>query len=171
MIRQAIILLVYAVILGLGVNYFHPNKLSYIGVYRDLSSGDGPIVPPSAVEGDPKFIAIAEAQMEHQFGGVLFVDARDSAEFNCGTIPGSVNIPFDYLPAENLERYLDSSLGYVPKDKPIIVFCSGEECDLSLHLARNLQSFGYTKVSIFFGGSREWEKFELEVERRAQCGN
>jgi rhodanese-related sulfurtransferase len=170
MVRQSIILLVYATVLGLGINYFHPNSIPYIGAYRDLSSGEGPIVPPSAVKGDPPFIAIDVAQMEHQMGGTLFVDARDSMEFNCGTIPGSINIQFDYLPAENLSSFIDSSLGNVAKNKPIIVFCSGEECDLSLHLARNLQSFGYTSVSIFFGGAREWEKFELEVERRTDCG-
>ncbi|HEX2897730.1 MAG TPA: rhodanese-like domain-containing protein [candidate division Zixibacteria bacterium] len=170
MIRQAIVLLFFSIVLGLGVNVFHPHKIPFIGEYRELSSGEGPIIPPSASEGDPPFIAIDVAQMEHQMGGTMFVDARDSLEFNCGTIPGSINIPFDYLPAENLAAYIDSSLGRVPKDKPMIVFCSGEECDLSLHLARNFKGFGYTQVSIFFGGAREWEKFELEMERRAKCG-
>ncbi len=169
MIRQAIILLIISATLGLGVNYFHPHNIPYIGQYRELSSGEGPIMPPSASKGDPAFIAIDVAQMEHQMGGTLFVDARDSAEFNCGTIPGSVNLPFDHLPEENLAGHIDSSLGRVPKDMPIIIFCSGEECDLSLHLARNLQSLGYSRVSIFFGGAREWEKFALEVERRAPC--
>jgi len=171
MIRQAIVLLFFSAILGLGVNYFHPHKIPYVGQYRELTSGEGPIVPPSASEGDPPFIAIDVAQMEHQMGGTLFVDARDSAEFNCGTIPGSVNLPFDYLPEENLAGYIDSSLNKAAKGEPIIVFCSGEECDLSLHLGRNLQSLGYNRVSIFFGGAREWEKFGLELERRAKCGN
>lgn len=170
MIRHAIILLIFAAILGVGINFFHPHKIPLIGEYRDLSSGEGPIIPPSADEGDPPFIAIDVAQMEHQMGGVLFVDARDSAEFNCGTIPGSVNLPFDYLPEENLEAFIDSSLGNTAKDKHLIVFCSGEECDLSLMLARNLQAYNYTNISIFFGGSREWEKFGLEIEKRAECG-
>ncbi|MGH8015454.1 MAG: rhodanese-like domain-containing protein [Candidatus Zixiibacteriota bacterium] len=170
MIRHTILLLIYAAVIGLGVNYFHPKKIPYIGEYRELSSGEGPIVPPSAVAGDPPFITVDVAQMEHQLGGTLFVDARDSAEFNCGTIPGSVNLPFDFLPEENLAGHIDSSLRNIAKDEPIIIFCSGEECDLSLHLARNLQALNYTRVSIFFGGAREWEKFGLEVERRAKCG-
>lgn len=170
MIRQALVLLFFSAVLGIAVNYFHPNKLPYVGEYRKLSSGKGPIVPPSASEGDPPFIAVDVAQIEHQLGGTLFVDARDSTEFNCGTIPGSVNLPFDYLPAENLAGHIDSSLGRIAKDKPMIVFCSGEECDLSLHLARNLQALGYTRISIFFGGAREWERFGLAMERRAKCG-
>ncbi len=171
MIRQALVLLFFSAVIGLGVNLFHPKKIPFIGEYRELSAGGAPIIPPSAVAGDPPFIAIDAAQMEHQAGGTLYVDARDSAEFNCGTIPGSVNLPFDYLPEKNLAGHIDSSLGRVSKEMPMIIFCSGEECDLSLHLARNLQSLGYSRVSIFFGGAREWEKFGLEVQRRAQCGS
>ena len=71
---------------------------------------------------------------------------------------------------ENLKQYLDSALGYVSKDQKIITFCSGDECDLSLHLGRNFQAFGYTNIWIFFGGSREWGNFGLEIERRQDCG-
>jgi len=168
-LRQAIILLVLAAVLGLGVNIFSPNKIPLVGKYRTLSSGEGPIVPPSAAAGDPPFIDINQAQMEYDLGAAKFVDARDPEEFECGTIPGSVNIPFEYLPEDNLALYIDSALGGVSKDKELIVFCSGEECDLSLYLSRNLRSFGYTNVLIFFGGAREWEKFGLQVERRRPC--
>ena len=74
------------------------------------------------------------------------------------------------MPEENVESYVDSVLQQAPKDASIIIFCSGEECDLSLHLARNLQDFGYTNLSIFFGGAREWENFDLVLERGEQCG-
>ena len=168
-LRQAIILLVLAAVLGLGVNIFSPNKIPLVGKYRTLSSGEGPIVPPSAAAGDAPFIDINQAQMEYDLGAAKFVDARDHEEFECGTIPGSVNIPFEYLPEDNLALYIDSALGGVSKDKELIVFCSGEECDLSLYLSRNLRSFGYTNVLIFFGGAREWEKFGLQVERRRPC--
>lgn len=169
-IKQALIIIVAAIVLGLGINLISPNSIAYVGSYRSLSSGDGPIIPPDAAEGDPPFIAIDVAEMEFSNSDILFVDARDPEEFNCGTIPGSVNLPFDYLPEENLEQYIDSTLGQIDKDHGIIVFCSGEECDLSLHLGRNLQEFGYTKVAIFFGGAREWENIGLEMERREDCG-
>ncbi len=168
MVRQAIILLLLSVVLALGVNSISPNGIPYIGNWRELSSSDGPIIPPEAEEGDPPFIGLEVARMEHDQGEALFIDSREPIEFACGTIPGSINIPFDYLPAENLEEYFDTTLG-VPKDHPIIIFCSGEECDLSLHLARNLQAFGYTGTSVFFGGSREWEKYGQPLERRPEC--
>lgn len=170
-LKQAALLLVLAAVVGLGINQVHPNKIPYVGAYRDLSSGEGPIVPPTAQEGDPPFIAIDVAQMEFAGGQATFIDARDPEEFNCGTIPGSINIPFEYLPEDNLAAYIDSALGGVDRDRLLITFCSGEECDLSLHLGRNLQDLGYTNVSIFFGGAREWENFDLELQRRPECEN
>ena len=56
-IKQIFILLIVSILLGVGVNVISPNKIPFIGNYRDLSSGDGPIVPPSAQAGDPPFIA------------------------------------------------------------------------------------------------------------------
>ena len=169
MVKQALLLLILSAILGLGVNLISPNAVSYISDFRDLSGTDGPVVPPTAAAGDPPFIDANNAYMQFTVGDVVFVDARDPAEFYCGTIPGSVNIPFEWMPEENLEAYIDSALGYVSKDHAIITYCSGEECDLSLHLARNLQDFGYTNVEIFFGGSRDWEVLGLKLERSPEC--
>lgn len=169
-IRQVVTILALAVILGLGVNLFSPNRIAYVGQYRSLSTGSDPTVPPSAAPGDPPFIAIDVAKLEFNAQSAIFVDACEPEEFECGTIPGSINIPFDYLPYNDLGKYFDSALGGAPEDTSIIVFCTGEECDLSLHLARNLQAFGYTGVSIFFGGAREWEKLGLAMERRRECG-
>ncbi len=167
-IKQAIALVLVSAVLGLGVNLFSPNRVPYIGNYRDLSNSKGPIVPPSADPNDPPFIDINVAQMEHANSKTLFVDARNQEEFECGTIPGAVNLAFEALPSDSLGRYIDSVLK-VPKDFPIVTFCSGEECDLSLQLGRNLKLLGYTNLAIFFGGAREWEKFGLEMERRKQC--
>lgn len=170
-LRQAIILVVLSAILGLGVSTFSPNAIPVIGEYRSITSGDGPVVPPEAEPGDPPFIDINVALMEFNSGMAAFVDAREQEEFECGTIPGSISIPFDHLPPGDLKPYFDSCLFGIPADWSLIVFCSGEECDLSLHLARNLQAEGYDRCAVFFGGSREWERAGQEIERRKQCGD
>ena len=167
--KQLLALLLLAVVIGLTINAISPNGIPLIGKYRTLSNGDGPIVPPNAQIGDPPFIDVNQAQMEYEVGSSVFIDARDPDEFVCGTIPGSINMPFEYLPEGDLGKYFDSVLSGSAHDKTLITFCSGEECDLSLHLGRNLNVYGYNNVLIFFGGSREWEKFGLEVERRAKC--
>ena len=169
-LKQLLIILIISTVLGLGVNLFSANRIPYIGDYRELSSGDGPVVPPEAAEGDPPFIGLDVAHLEYVADDAVFIDSRSPEEFACGTIPGSVNIPFEYMPEGDLGPYFDSALGYVPKNTQLITFCSGEECDLSLHLARNLQYEGYDNVKIFFGGAREWENNDLQVERREECG-
>ncbi len=168
-LKQAAYLLVLSVVFGLGVNLVSPNNIDYIGSYRTLHRGSGPILPPDPAPGDPPYIGVDVAELEFSMGKALFVDAREPEEFECGTIQGAINIPFDHLPDENLESYLDSALAEASGSHTIITFCSGEECDASLHLARNLQAFGYPNVSIFFGGSREWERFGLPIQRRRQC--
>jgi rhodanese-related sulfurtransferase len=170
-VKQSLILLVLAAALGLVVNLVSPNRIDYIGKFRDLHTGSAPIVPPSAAPGDPPFIDVNEAQMEHATSKTLFIDARNPEDFDCGTIPGAINIPFEQLPEGDLGKYFDSTLHGISKNYPIIVFCSGEECDMSTQLARNMQRVGYTNLAIFFGGAREWEKFGLGMERRKQCGN
>jgi 3-mercaptopyruvate sulfurtransferase SseA len=170
-LKQFLALLLLAVIIGMTINAVSPNGIPLIGKYRTMSSGDGPIVPPSAQPGDPPFINISQAQMEFEVGGSVFIDARNPEEYVCGTIPGSINIPFESLPDGDLGKYFDSVLSGSAHDKTLVVFCSGEECDLSLHLGRNLYAYGYRNVFIFFGGSREWEKFGLEIERRAECAH
>lgn len=167
--KQVVFILVLAAIIGLGLNLFSPNRIPYIGQYRSLASGNDPIITPDAEKGDPPFIGLAEAQLEFSSGRSVFIDTREPEEFECGTIPGAINIPFDYLPDDGLETYIDSALSGMKLDHPLITFCSGDECDLSLHLARNMQALGYTSLSIFFGGSREWEKSGLQMERRAAC--
>jgi len=169
-LRQFLLILLLATVVGILINTVSPNSIPLIGKYRTLSSGNGPIVPPSAQPGDPPFIDISQAQMEYDVGTAIFIDARDPEEYFCGTIPGSINIPFESLPEGDLGKYFDSVLAGSGHGKTLITFCSGEECDLSLHLGRNLNAYGYDNVFIFFGGSREWEKFGLQIERKAECG-
>lgn len=171
-LKEALVLLFISVVVATLLNLVSPNAISWVGDYPEVDlNRSTPVVPPDADEGDPPYIPWNVAKMDHQAGAV-FVDARSPYEFNCGTIPGSVNIPFDYLPdTEDLGPYFDSALGGVSKDRRIVVFCSGEECDLSVHLARNLQYAGYTNLAIFYGGSREWERFGGEMEvREEDCG-
>ena len=169
--KQLITLLILSIVLALGSNLVLPNDIPLVGDYRDISSSGEPIVPPSAELGDPPFININRARLEFDFGTALFLDSRSQEEFECGTIQGSINIPFEDMPEGDLTEYLDSAFAGAAFDQTIIIYCSGEECDLSLYMGRFLNTSGYTNVMIFFGGSREWERAGFEVERRVECDN
>ncbi|MCD6250159.1 MAG: rhodanese-like domain-containing protein [candidate division Zixibacteria bacterium] len=169
--KQLMTLLILSVVLAFGSNLVLPNSIPFVGEYRSISSSGEPIVPPSAELGDPPFIDLNRARFEYDLGTAIFLDSRSPEEFDCGTIPGSINIPFEYMPDGDLTEYLDSAFSGAAFDKTIINYCSGEECDLSLYMGRFLNTSGYTNVMIFFGGSREWEQAGFEVERRVKCDN
>lgn len=169
--KQAAYILLISAGIGLGLNLVRADRIPYFDQWRDLHSGEGPITPPESEPGDPPFVTVNSARIDFNSGSALFIDAREPEEFECGTIPGSVSIPFDNLPdSPDLGPYFDSALGGLSLDRRIVIFCSGDECDLSIHVARNMQAVGYTDLAIFFGGSREWERFGLPVERRRECG-
>ena len=79
-----------------------------------------------------------------------FIDARDPADYDAGTIQGAVSIPY-----HELEQY-KSKLNTLPKDKVYVVFCSAA-CDVSIDLAYAMAKDGFKKVYIFHGGWDDWE--------------
>lgn len=171
MVKQALYILLLTIVISLGINWISPNGIPLVGHYREVQlDRPDPVKPPEPDEGDAPYIDLDAAIFEHGSGQVLFIDSRDPEEFECGTIPNAVNVPFEHMPdIDDLTPYFDSTLGFPPRDKRIVIFCSGEDCDLSVHLARNLQDVGFTDLAIFFGGSREWERWVGDIERRRQC--
>ncbi len=94
--------------------------------------------------------------------GVMFIDARDEADFLAGHITKSINIPFDDF--ENHKQKLEQ----LSKEKPMVIYCAGTECDLSHLLANLLFEKGYKKVYVFFGGWIEWSDASYPVEHSSE---
>ena len=79
------------------------------------------------------------------------VDARDPAEYAEGHIPGAVNLPYEQVAtdSERLENF-DA------KGKPIIIYCGGGTCEISMNLGFSLVMVGKKKVLVYMGGWPEW---------------
>ncbi len=91
-----------------------------------------------------------ESLVESGRSDYLLLDVRTAGEFAAGHIPGSVNIPYDTLPA--------ALPAGTAKDMTIIVYCrSGNR---SGQAARALKKAGYTNLHDF-GGLYRW-KGDLE---------
>ena len=124
---------------------------------------------PKKVEKIPEVIAFdapKAVKLEQAFSlykkGVLFIDARDEADFLAGHISNSVNIPFDDF--DNHKQKLKQ----ISKDKPLVVYCAGTDCDLSILLGDLLFDQGYKQVYIFFGGWNEWLDADYPVEHPSE---
>lgn len=159
-IRQALIIIILSVVFAVGANMLSSNRIPFIGNWPSISNSDSVAVPPSADEGDPPFISLDEAAAKYQSRNVVFIDARDSEDYEYGHIKGSINLPYDYL-----EEYWDRIALGIPKDNDIIICCSGTECESSLFLGREMVYQGYKKIFIFYGGWREWERAGLPITK------
>ena len=98
---------------------------------------------------EPKAITLEQAYKLFNTG-VKFIDARDEADYLAGHITNSVNIPFDDF--DNHKQKLEQ----LSKEKPLVIYCAGTDCDLSILLGNLLFEQGYEQVYVFFGGWNEW---------------
>lgn len=88
----------------------------------------------------------------------ILIDARPNPKYLSGTIPSSLNIP-----DTQIDKYI-GQLDKTPKDKEIIVYCGGWDCEKSPIVAGHLKSKGFTNVKLYQAGEPEWKtKSYLEV--------
>jgi thiosulfate sulfurtransferase len=159
-LRQASIILALSAFFAIIFNSFSDDGIPLKGNWPSVGGSNSVIVPPSAAEGDPPFISLDEAAAKFQSKNVIFLDARLPEDYQIGRIRGAVNLPF-----EELEAFWPKIRDSLPFDKEYVVYCSGDECELSLFLGREMMAQGYKNISIFYGGWREWEKAKLPIER------
>ena len=91
---------------------------------------------------------------------ILLIDGRSESAYHRGHIPGAVNIP--YIQRDYFFRQF---LADVARETPIIVYCSGKNCNISVKLARSLSGeFGFIHVRVFEGGWEEWVKGKNPIQ-------
>jgi rhodanese-related sulfurtransferase len=110
---------------------------------------------------EPKAVTLDQAYKLFN-SGVLFIDARDEADYVLGHISNSINIPFDDF--DNHKQKLEK----LSKEKPMVVYCAGTDCDLSHLLAILLFEKGYKQVYVFFGGWNEWSEANYSIDKSAE---
>lgn len=92
---------------------------------------------------------------------ILLVDGRSESAYHRGHILGAVNIP--YIQRDYFSEQL---LSDVARETPIIVYCSGKNCNTSVELTKFLsQKFGFIHVRVFEGGWEEWVKSDNPIQK------
>jgi rhodanese-related sulfurtransferase len=91
--------------------------------------------------------------------GVLFLDARRTSVYEQGHVPGAR--PFSVWESDIDEKvnklYAERS---DPKDQdlPIVIYCSGGDCEDSHMLAQKLWGIGFNNAYVYKDGFPDWQK-------------
>ncbi|MCJ7497761.1 MAG: rhodanese-like domain-containing protein [candidate division Zixibacteria bacterium] len=159
-IFQAVLIVVFSLFIGVIYNIFSKGGISIKGSWSNKVFSDSLVVPYSYDKADPPAITLTQAMTYFQTHNTIFLDARLEGDYKAGHIPKALNLPFD-----EFDQYYPKVELLLTKDKNIITYCDGTECEASLFLARILKERGFKNLKIFFGGWTEWNKAGLPVER------
>ncbi|MFC2160213.1 rhodanese-like domain-containing protein [Acidobacteriota bacterium] len=151
LVKQVLFIIALGALLGFGTNVRLIKQ--FLGgefQYGFVSSEEYPSI---------SFIVLHEAEELFSMNESLFIDSRNTEAFKAGRIFGAVNIPFE----EKNDTSLLAELS-IPKEKTLVVYCDGSECQSSLGLSRFLHEQEFTDIRVFFGGWKEWQLEGLPVE-------
>lgn len=128
-------------------------SLLMLNTTTTMASGDS----PATVAGATTITVDKAKQLWLQ--GVVFLDARDSEEWEAGRVPGAYH--FDVtLDSTNESNILD----VVDKDQVLVTYCNSINCGKSGKLTKMMVSWGWTNIQYFRGGFAAWDQAELPYE-------
>ena len=141
--------------ISMAVGLVHNYAFSHQGIRLGQS-------PLQAVSGlaEARFIDLTAAADKWK-AGAIFVDARDEVFYTYeGHIKKAVS-----LPNKDFEAAFARSAEHLsPKDRELVIYCSGFGCEDSAELAKKLMDKGYSYVFVYEGGWPEWSDAGLPIE-------
>lgn len=109
---------------------------------------------------DKAYVEIAYDDVAALHGkGVLFLDARRTSIYEAGHIAGSR--PFSVWEAdidEKVNKLFEERGDPAQQAQPIVVYCSGGDCEDSHMLAQKLWGIQFNNVYVYKDGFPDWQK-------------
>ena len=124
-----------------------PDQNDPLQIVGSAASG----VPDIPDVGRPIQIQTDKVKAFFDAKAATIIDAREPSEYAEGHIPGAVNLPYEQV-ATDMER-LEK---FDAQGRPIIIYCGGGTCEVSMNLGFSLVSAGQKKVLVYMGGWPEW---------------
>ena len=109
--------------------------------------------------GRPVPIGLVAVKQLHDADAVIFIDAREGWEYDEAHIRGAISLPHEEAITDpaRLEQ-LDTG------GKPLVTYCGGGSCEISLSLAWELLGVGHAHIAVYTGGFPEWQQAGYPVE-------
>jgi rhodanese-related sulfurtransferase len=146
-IHEALLLIAAATVLGFAYTFVTKQ-----GFFSENKPGH------SAAVSNLEMISLEKAKELYESQGALFIDSRHDFEYKIGHIHGSINIALKEIDTHCIQ------LEGIPKEKMLVVYCDGVECNSSIELALKLMELKFTNVKVFFGGWQEWKKYNFPID-------
>ncbi len=151
---EALVIFAVGALIGLSIHH---------RLLIDVLAGRVSPEPPAAASGQAGLMPVPidldglRTELEQ---GALAVDARLPEHYREGHLPGALSLPW-----AEIEERLPAFLAQIPRDRPLILYCSGYGCPDSFDLAVRLLGEGYPSVKVFEGGFPAWQDAGLPVVR------
>jgi rhodanese-related sulfurtransferase len=116
---------------------------------------------------DRPWVEISPEQAKRLFEQkVLFLDARRTSVYREGHVPGARS--FAVWEADVDDKVKSLAGENLPAGVPVVVYCSGGDCEDSHMLAQKLWGVGLDNVLVYKDGFPDWEKRGWPVVRSGQ---
>lgn len=151
LIQKVILLLSIAAGLAFLVNGLSPRGIPLTGQWDTQQGVVTADADAAALWMEFELPDPAAAKQILDAGGALFVDVRSREMFAAGHIPGAVSLPLG-----ELDALVAAFAAEVPRNKPIVTYCSGRLCQDSHTAAQRLMERGFENVVVFIDGFPGW---------------
>jgi len=113
------------------------------------------------LSGDIRFIDLASAKKLYDERQAIFLDARSEEEYRASSIQGASGVSLLSVVQQKvkIEEILPD------KERNIVTFCSGGDCDVGVEMAKELIDHGYLNVFVLGEGYPGWEKVGYPVSK------
>jgi rhodanese-related sulfurtransferase len=126
------------------------------------AAADGKVFPPHPQKAWIEISGEDVASL-HGRGDILFLDARRSNVYRDGHIAGARSIAIWEADADDKVRALFAEGR--DQSAPVVIYCSGGECEDSHMLGEKLYKVGFDNVLVYKDGYPDWQKRGLAVTR------
>jgi rhodanese-related sulfurtransferase len=152
LLRPLLFLTGAALVLGLLAQTVSPTRIPWRGDWSHY-------VETKALQAGLTLADLNDVQGMVNGQSHLVLDARPVADYDRGHLPGALS-----LPQTDLDTYYAQIMPLLTPEQPVLVYCSGLECDESFLLSVYLREQGFTNVALFAGGWAAWRDAGLPVE-------
>ena len=136
---------------------FKAEKLGYTNI-KVYSAG----YPEWIAKGNFGSVAAPYVKDAVAKGTATVIDARPfKRKYAKGHVPGALSIPNSSFKKEATKLPAD-------KKSPLIFYCGGDKCPLSVKSATQAKAMGYTNVMLFQAGFPDWKKAGFPVAKGAE---